>query len=118
MTKFSTNIIIIVLVIGNIFFALQYVQSIKKEKEVKIAQTSVSQTQSQSIQFLKLFVDSVFISKTPISSDVRLTLESDVRQLKDADVTAEWEKFVGAKDVKSSQEEALKLLGILIGKLN
>jgi len=118
MTKLSTNIIIIILLLGNIFFAVQYIQSLKKEKEIKLAQTEISQTQSQTIQFLKLFVDSVFINKTAISNDVRISLESGVRQLKDPAITAEWEVYVGSKDVKNSQIEALKLLGMLIGKLN
>ena len=118
--KFSSStliVLVIILLAGNIYFATQYVGSIKKENAAKSAVTSASDTQSQTVQFLKLFVNTVFINKNPISNDDRISLESGVIQLNDEAITKEWQAFSTSKDAKTSQAEALKILGMLIEKL-
>ena len=119
-SKFSSNILVILVIIllgGNIYFALRYIDSIKKEKEIRTTQTGVLSNQTQTIAFLSLFVNSVFINKTAISSADRINLESGIIQLQDPALTAEWKTFEATKDAKSSQAEALKILSMLIAKL-
>lgn len=118
-SKFSSNtlvVLVIVLLAGNIYFATQYVGSIKKENQVKSVVKSDANTQSQTVEFLKLFVSTVF-STNPISSDDRVKLESGIVQLKDDAITKEWQVFSSNKDAKTTQASALKLLAMLIGKL-
>jgi len=118
-SKFSSNtliVLIIILLAGNIYFASQYVGSIKKENQAKLLVKSEADTQSQTVELLKLFVSTV-LSTNPISSDDRIKLESGVIGLKDEAITKEWQVFASSKDVKTTQASALKLLAMLIGKL-
>ena len=118
-SKFSSNtliILVIVLLVGNIYFATQYVGSIKKERQAKSAVTSASDTESKTVEFLKLYVSTVLGSNS-ISSDDRIKLESGVAQLQDPAISAEWKTLSGSKDANTTQASALKLLAMLVGKL-
>jgi hypothetical protein len=106
----------LVLVSGNIFFSIQYTENLKQQqvqKEDKIG------TNIQVSRFLKLFVDIVLNTNEgqQISYDDRVQLENDVRQIKDAEVIAQWNSFVGSKDSKVAQKNAVALMKLLTNKL-
>ncbi|MFA6430691.1 MAG: hypothetical protein WC229_02805 [Candidatus Paceibacterota bacterium] len=115
-TRLVSNILLVILVAGNLFFSIQYMENLKAQAEVK------EQGVSNSIQvsrFLKLFVDVVLNNEAgkTISYDDRLKLENDVRQIKDVDLTKQWDAFVASKDAKAGQENAVKLMKMLTNKL-
>jgi hypothetical protein len=115
-TRLVSNILLIVLVAGNIFFSIQYMQNLKDQANAK------DETVSNSIQvsrFLKLFVDVVLNNEAgkTISYDDRLKLENDIRQIKDVDLINQWDAFVASKDAKAGQANAVKLMKMLTNKL-
>jgi hypothetical protein len=115
-TRLLSNILLIILVAGNIFFSIQYMENLKQQANAK------EETVSNSIQvsrFLKLFVDVVLNNEggKTISYDDRLKLESDIRQIKDADLIKQWDSFVASKDAKAAQDNAIKLMKLLTNKL-
>ncbi|MFA6227305.1 MAG: hypothetical protein WC631_02435 [Candidatus Paceibacterota bacterium] len=115
-TRLVSNFLMLVLVSGNIFFSIQYTENLKQQqvqKEDKIG------TNIQVSRFLKLFVDIVLNTNEgqQISYDDRVQLENDVRQIKDAEVIAQWNSFVGSKDSKVAQKNAVALMKLLTNKL-
>jgi hypothetical protein len=115
-TRVFSNILMIILVAGNIFFSIQYTEGLKQQQ---IDQTDKIGTNIQVSRFLKLFVDVVLNTKTgqTISYDDRVKLENDVRQIMDVDITKQWDNFVGSKDSKIAQENAVALMKLLTNKL-
>ena len=115
-TKIITNILLVVLVSGNIFFSIQYTENLKQQQMQK--EDSIG-TNIQVSRFLKLFVDVVLnteVGKT-ISYDNRVKLENDVREIKDAEIIKSWDKFVESTDAKIAQKNAASLMKMLTNKL-
>jgi hypothetical protein len=115
-TKIVTNILLVVLVSGNIFFSIQYTENIKQQQMQK--EDSIG-TNIQVSRFLKLFVDVVLnteVGKT-ISYDNRVKLENDIREIKDAEIIKSWDKFVESTDAKVAQKNAASLMKMLTNKL-
>lgn len=115
-TRTVSNILMIILVAGNIFFSIQYTEGLKQQQE---DQTVRIGTNIQVSRFLKLFVDVVLNTKAgqTISYDDRVKLEDYVRQIMDVDIIKQWDKFVGSKDAQSAQENAVALMKLLTNKL-
>lgn len=114
-TRFFSNFLLIVLVAGNIFFSIQYTESIKQQGA---AQTENTVVRVQASKLLKLFVDVVLNTEgKAISYDDRVALENDVRQMKDADIINQWNAFVASTDTKTAQQNAVKLMKLLTNKL-
>jgi hypothetical protein len=115
-TKIVTNILLVILVSGNIFFSIQYTENLKQQQMQK--EDSIG-TNIQVSRFLKLFVDVVLnteVGKT-ISYDNRVKLENDIREIKDADIIKSWDKFVESTDAKVAQKNAASLMKMLTNKL-
>jgi hypothetical protein len=115
-TKIVTNILLVVLVSGNIFFSIQYTENLKQQQMQR--EDSIG-TNIQVSRFLKLFVDVVLNTETgkTISYDNRVKLENDVREIKDADIIKSWDKFVESTDAKIAQKNAASLMKMLTNKL-
>ena len=115
-TKIVTNILLVVLVSGNIFFSIQYTENLKQQQMQK--EDSIG-TNIQVSRFLKLFVDVVLNTEVgqTISYDNRVKLENDVREIKDADIIKSWDKFVESTDAKVAQKNAASLMKMLTNKL-
>ncbi|MCX6733091.1 MAG: hypothetical protein NTV98_06145 [Candidatus Roizmanbacteria bacterium] len=105
-TKLFSNFLLILLVAGNIFFSIQYIESIKQQNAVQSDNTT---TRIQASKLLKLFVD--------VSYSDRVSLENDVIQMNDADITSKWAIFVASADAKSAQSNAVILMKLLTNKL-
>jgi len=118
-SRLSSNILLIILVAGNLFFATQYIQQIKMEQDIAANQVDNTQTRLQTARFLKFFIDVVLNTKGggTITYDDRVKLEADVLALKDSDISKEWNLFVGSKDTKTAQAEAVKLMSMLANRL-
>ena len=98
-TKLFTNFLLIVLVAGNIFFSIQYTEGLKQQD---VTQSDNTIVRIQASKLLKLFVDVVLNTEgQTISYSDRVTLENDVVQMNDTDITKQWDTFVSSKDAKT-----------------
>ena len=116
-TRLLSNILMIVLVIGNIFFSIQYMQNINQQSRQEEEQQAKAVERLQTARFLKFFIDTVLNTKETMTFENRVKLESDVRQLGDKNITAQWDAFVASKDTKVAQEAAVKLMSMLGSKM-
>ena len=116
-TRLVSNILMNILVMGNIFFSIQYMQSVKQQMNQDEVTQAKSQERLQTARFLKLFIDTVLNTKETISFENRVKLESDIRQLSDKALTTQWEAFVSSKNTKIAQEEAVRLMSMLGSKM-
>ena len=114
-TRLVSNLLMLALLVGNIFFTIQYTENMKTEA-AKTTDVSV-QVRYQTARFLKSFIDQVINTKGTLSFDERVKLENDIRQIQDPDLTKLWDTFVSSKDAKTAQENAVKLMSMLTNKL-
>ena len=113
-TRLLSNILMVLLVAGNIFFSVQYVAGIN---QANTQEDTKATTRYQTSRFLKYFIDTVLNTEGEISFENRVKLENDVRQLHDADLTAQWELFIGSTNTKDAQSHAVKLMSMLTNKM-
>jgi hypothetical protein len=116
-TRLVSNILMIVLVAGNIFFSIQYMDGIRQQASKDTQEEAKSTERLQTARFLKLFIDTVLNTKEKISFENRVKLESDIRQLGDKAIATQWDIFVASKDTKIAQEAAVKLMSMLGSKM-
>ena len=116
-TRMVSNILMLLLVAGNIFFSVQYTQNILAQQDKvdqAIAQDSV---RIQNTRLMKSFVDIIFNANGTITLEDRIKIENDVRQTHDADIIKLWEAYSSAKDGKAAQTSAVKFMVILANKM-
>ena len=114
--RFLTIIIILVLIAGNVFFALNYYQSSKALQSVKSTEQGSTYNQKV-ISFASMFIKKVLQANTEVDFETRLSLENAVRDLNDTQIMAEWQNFTASKTQADAQNSVKKLLGILIDKI-
>jgi hypothetical protein len=115
-TRLVSNILMLILLVGNIFFSIQYTEGIRQQQ---VAQTDKIGTNIQVARFVKLFVDVVLNTETgqTISYENRVKLENSVREIKDKDIMKQWDKFVVSTNAKDAQMNAVSLMKLLTNKL-
>jgi hypothetical protein len=117
-TRIVSNILMLVLVAGNIFFSIQYTEGIKQQEDQAAQTVDQDATRIQSARFLKEFIDIVLGGSGTISFDDRVKLESDVRQLGDSALVNQWTDFVNSKAGSADQQASLvKFLSMLTNKM-
>jgi len=116
-TRFTSNLLMLVLVASNIFFAVQYVNDIKQQANQQEVTDQSTTTRIQISRFLKYFIDTVLNTKGSISMEDRIKLENDIRQIHDTDLIKLWDGFVASKDGKEAQVNAVKLMAMLSNKM-
>ena len=107
----------LILVAGNIFFSIQYTQSITAEQDRISQQSTADQIRIQNTRILKSFINIVINTTTAITIEDRVKLENDVRQSHDAEIIKRWEAFAAAKDGKTAQTAAVSLMVLLANKM-
>ncbi len=112
-----TSLLLVVLLGGNLYFSVQYVQNLKQQNAATEQANSSFNTRFQVASFLKEFIDTVLNTQGTVSFDNRVKLESDIRQIKDDTLTAQWTSFVNSPDSKSAQQNAVKLMALLADKM-
>jgi hypothetical protein len=112
-TRLVSNVLMLLLLIGNIFFSIQYISNLKAEAVQKDDNTTY---RIQVSRFLKSFIDIVINTQGTVSFDDRVKLENDIRQIHDTDLIRLWDAFVGSKDTKEAQVNAVKLMSLLATK--
>ncbi len=113
-TRLVSNFLMIVLVAGNIFFSIQYTESLKEKAQPVVDNTARN---IQIARFLQEFITVVLSPTGTVSVDDRVKLENDVIQLGDADILKDWQAFVASPDAKTAQTNAIKLMSLLSAKM-
>jgi hypothetical protein len=116
-TRLVSNILMLILLAGNIWFSVQYTSNIKEQADAQEQEQAISQKRFQIAKFLKLFIDKVLDTQGTVSFDDRVALEDGIRQLGDPALTDQWAAFVASKDTKSAQDSAIKLMSMLSNKM-
>jgi len=112
-TRFISNLLMVLLLAGNLFFSVQYIYSIKADQAPVVDKGAQEVIHIKNANFLKLFIDKVIKANGTVSYDDRVQLENDVRQIHNPELTAQWELFVGSKDPKKAEAAATDLMLIL-----
>ena len=113
-SRLISNILMLVLLAGNIFFSVQYITNIQNQN------TTVTDNTAEHIKrahFLDDYINIVLNTKGAISQDDRVKLEDEVIQLHDAAISTQWAAFVASPDPQSAQDNAVKLMAMLSAKL-
>ena len=109
-------IVVLVLLVGNIFFWLRY--SATQKELLKTTQALETQKINEKIlDFTELFIDKVLKAEWEIDFETRLNLENAVRNLGNEEILNQWQKFTGSKTEVDAQMEVKNLLEILINKI-
>jgi len=109
-------ILVLILLVGNVFFGVKY---FAVQKEVKMVQTALEtqKTNEKVLDFTQLFIEKVLKAETEISFETRLKLENAVRNLDDEEILSQWQKFTESKSEVEAQKQVKNLLEMLVGKI-
>lgn len=116
-SRLLANILMVLLVCLNIFFSIQYTQSIKQQDEAVIAEAEKIESRLQTAQFMKFFIDKVLGTNGTIAFEDRVKLEADIRALGDDTLLKQWETFVASPDSESAQQSAVRLMSMLSNRM-
>ena len=105
-------VLIGVLVVGNVFFGLGY-----WSQNNELGRAEVAAVNTKVLDFTSLFIREVLQAESEVDFETRLNLENAVRDLKDAEIMAEWQTFVASSTELEAQNSVKKLLEILVGKI-
>ncbi len=108
--------VILVLVLGNIFFAVSYFLQARQTAKLQ-QQVSAQKTNTKVVNFLNLFIDKVLKTDKEVSFEDRLKLENAVRDINDPELLAKWEKFTGGTNEFEIQKGVKDLLEALARKI-
>jgi hypothetical protein len=112
-TRFISNVLLVILLAGNLYFSVQYVHNLKESQVPVIDKGAQEVMQIKNANFLKLFINKVVKSSGTVTYEDRVQLENDVRQIHNPALTAQWEVFVDNKDPKLAEQAATDLMLIL-----
>jgi len=113
-TKLFSNFLMVVLLAGNIYLSIQFIDNM--QKPVLQDQTNVT-LQIKSARFLKSFIDKVLNTQGTVSLEDRVQMENDILQMHDPVLTTAWNAFVGSKTSKDAQTNAVKLMALLVDRV-
>ena len=107
----------VLLILGNVFFAVNY--SIAKKELNETNRSLASQDMNEKVlNFTQMFVEKILKSKTEVDFETRLELENTVRELNDEEILNEWKNFIESSSEVEAQEGVKNLLGTLINKVS
>lgn len=109
-------ILALILLAGNFFFGFKYLEF---QRTVHNTQTLVKTQQKEQkvLSFTKLFIEKVLKEENEVSFETRLELENAVRNLKDEEILAQWQKFTESKTEEEAQDAVKNLLEMLVNKI-
>ena len=109
-------ILVLILLVGNVFFIVKYNNSQKELREVQTT-LQAQKTNEKILEFTKLFIKKVLKAETEVDFETRLKLENAVRNLGDEQILNQWQKFTESKTEAEAQTEVKNLLEILVSKI-
>ena len=113
-TRLFSNILLIILLAGNLYFGIQYIMGLQ---QTAVTEDNQAVTKMQISRFLKSFIDTVLSTQGTISYEDRVKLENDMIQIRDADLLTSLKNFIGSKNDKTAQDNAIKLMSMLTSKM-
>ncbi|MCX6716776.1 MAG: hypothetical protein NTV72_02555 [Candidatus Taylorbacteria bacterium] len=116
-TRMTANFLMLILLIGNIFFSIQYTESVRTNADKTAVDEQKSADQVNYVRFMKSFINIVLDSKAAITMEQRVRIENDVFQTHDGDLIKLWNLYVNSKDGKSAQENAVNLMVMGMNKV-
>ena len=109
-TRLISNILMLVLLAGNIYLSVWYITNIQQQAD----QTNIKTTDRYlAIHALKDFIDTVLSTTGAVAYDDRVRLENDMLQVKDPTLSKEWTDFINSKDSAIAQGNAVKVMSTL-----
>lgn len=109
-------IFIFVLMGGNAILGASYFFTVRTLHRTQ-AILETQKTNSKVLAFTKLFLEKVLKAQAGVSFEERLRLENAARDIGDAQILAQWQKFTASTTEMSAQEEVKNLLVLLAGKI-
>ena len=109
-------IIVLVLLVGNVFFASRYL-TIKRELQEIKTPLEIQEINEKILNFTKFFIEKVLRAEEEVDFETRLKLENTVRDLGDQEILAQWQRFVDSKSESEAQQEVKNLLELLVNKI-
>ncbi len=109
-------VLIVILVASNIFFAWSFFK-ISHELESSRNKTTQAEVNVKVLDFTSLFIKEVLQADSEVDFETRLALENAVRDLKDEEIKASWQTFIGSKTEASAQDAVKNLLELLVSKI-
>lgn len=113
--KIVCSAVFALLLFGNIYFAVKYFSAQKELSQAKSFLEAV-QSNKKYLDFNKMFIEKILKADGEVDIETRLELENAVRNLNDAEVLAQWKKFIDSPSEKDAQEAVKNLLGLLAEK--
>lgn len=115
--KIILTIIILILLVGNLFFCVKYFNAQKEIQQIQ-ADLKIQKINGKVLDFTKLFIEKILKAEAEVDFETRLKLENSVRNLGDEEILVQWQKFTESKTEIQAQEEVKNLLGLLVNKIN
>ena len=114
-SRLLTNILLVILLAGNLFFSIQYVYFIKFDVDARpVADCSLQDIMRiRDADFLKLFLNKVVKTKGVMSSYDRMRIEDGIQQINNPNLTAQWNIIVSQKSPDESMKAATNMILIL-----
>jgi len=109
--------IILILLAGNIYFGFRYFSVQKELKEIKAAM-EVPKINEKILSFTNLFITKVLKTENEVDFEMRLRLETAVRDLNDEEILTQWKKFTESETEDEAQTEVKNLLEMLVSKIH
>jgi hypothetical protein len=108
--------LIAILLVGNAFFAIQYMNAQSQLRETQAALTA-QKVNERTLAFAKLFIENVLQAGEEVDFDTRLLLENSVRAIGDEEILSQWKLFTQSVSEQDAQQEVKNLLSLLISKV-
>ena len=110
------TILVLLIVLGGIFFAVKYFLQIKENTKLQ-KEITTQRTNGKVVSFLNLFIQKVLKTDKPVSFEDRLQLENAVRDINDSEILSKWEQFTGGVNETQIQKGVKDLLEVLAKKI-
>lgn len=104
------------LIVSNVYFVLKS-NSLGGELAGAKKEISSFNRNDKVINFSRLFIDNVLKGNKEVDFDTRLKLENAVRDIKDDEILAQWDKFTKSQTESDAQNEVKNLLDLLMKKI-
>lgn len=112
--------VIVLLVLGNLYWLLQYRAALSAAQTAQAAQAAAQAApalNAKVLDFEKLFIVKVLKAQGEINFDTRLQLETAVRATGDQEIINQWQHFVDSKTEADAQTAVKDLLNVLVNKI-
>jgi hypothetical protein len=113
-TRLVSNVLMFALLCGNIYFSTMFITNLNK---TEVTAQDSSTLQIKVARSLKDFINKV-LAQEAVSFEDRVMLENDILQIHDPVVTSAWNSFVASKTAKEGQTNAVKLMSLLVERLD